>query len=163
MQTASKTTQTDYLKNIGIDTLNPMQEETIAKAETIPNLMLLAPTGSGKTLAFLLPFIAWAAVRVAASGALNSLEFRDPRASAEPMAQLINATGGGVQVYEEAGWPTLRRVSAQSERSGRGWFGLKQNQDYVVTGIDQSPLVPAWVALLLSLGAVLLAWKREGR
>jgi len=99
----------------------------------------------------------------AASGALNSLEFRDPRASAEPMAPLTAATGGGVQVYEEAGWPTLRRVSAKSERSGRGWFGLKQNQDYVVTGIDQSPLIPAWAALLLSLGAVLLAWKREGR
>jgi hypothetical protein len=99
----------------------------------------------------------------AASGALNSLEFRDPRASADPMKPLINATGGGVQVYEEAGWPTIRRVSAKSERSGRGWFGLKQNEDYVVTGIDQSPLIPAWAALLLSLGAVLLAWKREGR
>src|SRR3954470_11176733 len=99
----------------------------------------------------------------AASGALNSLEFRDPRASDEPMAQLISATGGGVQFYEQAGWPTLRRVSAKSERSGRGWFGLKQNQDYTVTGIDQSPLVPAWIALLASLGAVLLAWKREGR
>jgi len=99
----------------------------------------------------------------AASGALNSLEFRDPRSSAAPMRALIDATGGGVQVYEEAGWPTLRRVSAKSERSGRGWFGLKQNEDYVVTGIDQSPLIPAWAALLLSLGAVLLAWKREGR
>jgi hypothetical protein len=99
----------------------------------------------------------------AASGALNSLEYRDPRASAEPMAPLVSATGGGVQVQAEAGWPTLRRVSAKSERSGRGWFGLKQNQDYVVTGIDQSPLIPAWAALLLSLGAVLLAWKREGR
>jgi len=99
----------------------------------------------------------------AASGALNSLEYRDPRASTEPMAQLVSATGGGMQVYEESGWPTLRRVSAKSERAGRGWFGLKQNQDYVVTGIDQSPLIPAWAALLLSLGAVLLAWKREGR
>ncbi|MES1150448.1 MAG: hypothetical protein ABUL54_01030, partial [Dongia sp.] len=99
----------------------------------------------------------------AASGALNSLEFRDPRSSAAPMKPLIDATGGGVQVYEEAGWPTVRRVSAKSERSGRGWFGLKQNEDYVVPGIDQSPLVPAWAALLLSLGAVLLDWKREGR
>ena len=99
----------------------------------------------------------------AASGALNSLEYRDPRASTEPMTPLVSATGGGIQVYEESGWPVLRRVSAKSERAGRGWFGLKQNRDYVVTGIEQSPLVPAWVALLLSLGAVLLAWKREGR
>ena len=99
----------------------------------------------------------------AASGALNSLEFRDPRASTEPMAQLVAATGGGTQIFEDSGAPTLRRVSAKSERSGRGWFGLKQNEDYVVTGIDQSPFIPAWAALLLSLGAVLLAWKREGR
>ena len=99
----------------------------------------------------------------AASGALNSLEYRDPRTSAEPMTPLVNATGGGVQVYEQSGAPIIRRVSAKSERSGHGWFGLKQNEDYVVTGIDQSPLIPAWAALLLSLGAVLLAWKREGR
>ncbi len=79
------------------------------------------------------------------------------------MKPLTEATGGGVQVYEPSGWPTIRRVSAKSERSGRGWFGLKQNEDYTVTGIDQSPLIPAWAALLLSLGAVLLAWKREGR
>jgi hypothetical protein len=99
----------------------------------------------------------------AASGALNSLEYRDPRASLEPTAPLLAATGGGAAVYEEDGVPTLRRVSAKSELAGRGWFGLKQNRDYVVTGIDQSPLLPAWAALLLSLGAVLLAWKREGR
>jgi hypothetical protein len=99
----------------------------------------------------------------AASGALNSLEYRDPRASAAPMTPLIEASGGGVQVYEQAGAPTLRRVSAKSEQSGRGWFGLRQNQDYVVTGLDQSPLIPVWVLLLLSVGAVLLAWKREGR
>nr|WP_245804012.1 DEAD/DEAH box helicase [Chryseolinea serpens] len=57
MQTTRKATQADYLKNIGIDTLNPMQKETIAKTAINPNLMLLAPTGSGKTLAFLLPVI----------------------------------------------------------------------------------------------------------
>ena len=57
MQTTSKATQADYLKNIGINALNPMQEETIAKAAINRDLMLLAPTGSGKTLAFLLPVI----------------------------------------------------------------------------------------------------------
>ncbi|HMJ69044.1 MAG TPA: DEAD/DEAH box helicase [Cyclobacteriaceae bacterium] len=57
MQTTSNATQADYLKNIGIETLNPMQLETIAKAATNPNLMLIAPTGTGKTLAFLLPVV----------------------------------------------------------------------------------------------------------
>jgi superfamily II DNA/RNA helicase len=55
MQTTA--TQADYLKNIGIEALNPMQKETIAKTATHQNVMLLAPTGSGKTLAFLLPVI----------------------------------------------------------------------------------------------------------
>jgi len=57
MQNTTNATQADYLKNIGIETLNSMQLETIAKAATNPNLMLIAPTGSGKTLAFLLPVI----------------------------------------------------------------------------------------------------------
>ena len=57
MQTTGNVTQADYLKIIGIDVLNPMQEEAIAKAAIKPNLILIAPTGSGKTLAFLLPVI----------------------------------------------------------------------------------------------------------
>ncbi|HSJ68111.1 MAG TPA: DEAD/DEAH box helicase [Anditalea sp.] len=44
-----------FLKNLGIEDFNEMQKETIEKAASHANLMLLAPTGSGKTLAFLLP------------------------------------------------------------------------------------------------------------
>jgi len=56
MQPISKA-HADYLKNLGIEAFNPMQIETITKAATTSNLMLLAPTGSGKTLAFLLPIV----------------------------------------------------------------------------------------------------------
>jgi len=44
-----------YLKNLGIEDFNEMQQETIEKSASQINLMLLAPTGSGKTLAFLVP------------------------------------------------------------------------------------------------------------
>ena len=47
----------EFLKNLSIAELNPMQVASIQKAATSPNLMLLAPTGSGKTLAFLIPLV----------------------------------------------------------------------------------------------------------
>ena len=49
------------------------------------------------------------------------------------------------------------------DRAGNGWFGLVRNQDFVVTGIDQAPLLPPWVALLIATSLLLAAWRREGR
>jgi superfamily II DNA/RNA helicase len=47
----------EFLKNLSIAVLNPMQEAVIRKAGFGNNLMLLAPTGSGKTLAFLIAVV----------------------------------------------------------------------------------------------------------
>ena len=47
--------------------------------------------------------------------------------------------------------------------AGSGWLGLKQNGDYTVTGVRNTPLLPAWAALLLTLGLVMLAWRRESK
>ncbi len=92
----------------------------------------------------------------AAGGSLNALEFRDPRASPLPLAKLVQTTGGGVVSYSKQGIPELRRVAAGDEMAGNGWFGLRENRDYVVTGIRQTPLLPVWVALFLALGLMLL-------
>ena len=43
-----------YLKNLGIEKLNAMQEESLAAFDYNRDFMLLSPTGSGKTLAFAL-------------------------------------------------------------------------------------------------------------
>jgi hypothetical protein len=99
----------------------------------------------------------------AAGGSLNALEFRDPRASTAPLAKLVQATGGGMVSYSKQGNPALRRVAIGDETAGNGWFGLRENRDYVVTGIRQTPLLPVWVALFLALGLMLLTWHREGR
>lgn len=45
------------LRNLKIETLNPMQEASLAQTAEGKDLILLSPTGSGKTLAFLLPLL----------------------------------------------------------------------------------------------------------
>ena len=45
------------LANLGISSLNAMQQTAVPAILNYPNTVLLAPTGSGKTLAFLLPVV----------------------------------------------------------------------------------------------------------
>lgn len=45
------------LRNLGIESLNPMQEAALQAASERKDVILLSPTGSGKTLAFLLPLL----------------------------------------------------------------------------------------------------------
>ncbi|HKP26051.1 MAG TPA: hypothetical protein VJV39_19435 [Dongiaceae bacterium] len=99
----------------------------------------------------------------AASGALNSKEWSDPRATTSLLKPLVDETKGGVQAVSVDGQPTWRRVPFDGAMAGGGWFGLRQNADYTVTGVTNMPLLPAWVALLLALGLVLLAWRRESK
>jgi len=49
--------QQRILEKLGIEKLNPMQEETQKAIQSSPELVLLSPTGTGKTLAFLLPIV----------------------------------------------------------------------------------------------------------
>ncbi len=45
------------LDKLGINQLNPMQEEAKLAISSCPNTILLSPTGTGKTLGFLLPIL----------------------------------------------------------------------------------------------------------
>ena len=47
--------------------------------------------------------------------------------------------------------------------AGHGWLGLRRNGDYVVTGFGEVPLLPGVAALLLAIGFLIAAWRREGR
>jgi hypothetical protein len=100
---------------------------------------------------------------LAAAGPLNPREFEDLRASPAALAPLIEASGGAVVRLATDGLPALRKVSRARDRFGRGWIGVTANRGYVVTGVAQTPLLPAIVLLFLTLGAALLAWYREGR
>ncbi len=57
----------------------------------------------------------------------------------------------------------MRKVRAGRTAAGRGWLGLVERRRYLVTGLDQHPLLPAWLLLPLVLGGLLVAWRTEGR
>ncbi|MBI1778093.1 MAG: hypothetical protein HYR63_22370 [Proteobacteria bacterium] len=99
---------------------------------------------------------------VAAVGALNPLEFSDMRATETKLAPIAAATGGGVEWLAD-GLPDIRRIRPGRQAAGRGWIGLKANGDFMVTGVDEVPLLPAFLVLAIALGTLMLAWRREGR
>ncbi len=100
-----------------------------------------------------------------AAGAANPLELADLRATATRLAPLVRASGGGVHWLGTAASPSipeLRRTEPDRAASGDGWMGLQRRHAYVVTGVASFPLLPAWIALPLLLGLLILAWRREG-
>jgi hypothetical protein len=99
----------------------------------------------------------------AASGDLNPIELTDLRSTGDRLRPIVEATNGGIDRLASDGLPDIRRVKPGRDAAGRGWIGLRANEDYVVAGVDQAPLLPAMVILLLGLGATMLAWRREGR
>jgi superfamily II DNA/RNA helicase len=54
---SEKKSQAEILQKLGIQKLNPMQEEAKNIIPANTEIVLLSPTGTGKTLAFLLPII----------------------------------------------------------------------------------------------------------
>jgi hypothetical protein len=99
---------------------------------------------------------------LAAVGKLNPREFADMRTTAARLKPLAAATGGGV-FWSEDGLPEIRRVRPGRLTASRSWLGLVENRDYKVTSVREAPLLPALAVLLVGLGALLLAWRREGR
>jgi hypothetical protein len=106
---------------------------------------------------------------LAASGALNPVEMADVRSTDERLGPVVAATGGGVAWVASEPMPELREVRPGRTMSGRNrlsdqaWFGLRTNNDYVVTGIREIPLLPGVLVLLAALGTLVLAWRREGK
>ena len=100
---------------------------------------------------------------LAAVGSINPREFADVRATTGPLTPIANATGGGLFWVGSGAGPDLRRVREDRATHGRDWLALVQRRDYDVTGVEQIPLLPAAAVLLLAVGGLMLAWRREGR
>ena len=100
---------------------------------------------------------------IAAVGALNPKENEDLRTTEAVLGPIAEATGGSVQWLVDRGVPEVRRVGADRDAAGRGWIGLRNNESYFVTGLRETPLIPALLALALILGLMMGAWYREGR
>lgn len=102
---------------------------------------------------------------VAAAGPLNPREIADVRASEKPLRPMTDATGGGIwwAGADAADTPGIRSVRAGQDAAGSNWIGLRRNEQYLVHAVHQVPLLTGPVALILILGALALAWWREGR
>ena len=98
---------------------------------------------------------------MAAVGELNPKEYADLRTTGEVLGPLVKRSGGGVHWLAD-GTPRARRVKPDRDATGRGWFGLVANGHYVITGVEQTPLLPALLVLTLVLGLSMLGWYREG-
>ncbi|MGH7044650.1 MAG: hypothetical protein ACREFY_21300, partial [Acetobacteraceae bacterium] len=103
---------------------------------------------------------------IAVATAADPAEYADLRATASKLGPLVGASGGGIHWLGAAAAPSLpelRRVWPGQAASGSGWVGLKRRGAHVVTGVALVPLLPAWAALPLVLGLLLLGWRQEGR
>jgi len=100
---------------------------------------------------------------LAAAGPLNPIEFADVRTTPDKLAPVAAATGGGIFWVGSGKIPDIRRVSPDETAAGRNWMGFRANGDYTVSGFSETPLLPAAAALLLIVGGLLAAWRREGR
>ena len=72
------------------------------------------------------------------------------------------ATRGSVHWLADGGVPDIRRVAAGATASGTHWIGLRRNGAYRVISVEQTALLPPWLAVILLTGTVLFAWRLEG-
>ena len=99
---------------------------------------------------------------VAAAGPLNPKEVADVRATDEILRSVAEQSGGSVHWLSD-GMPGIRRVEHGHRMEGEDWVGIAANNASRVISVEQAPLLPAWVLLLLLLGTLLWAWRLEGR
>jgi hypothetical protein len=99
---------------------------------------------------------------LAAAGPLNPIEFADVRTTPDKLAPVVRATGGGTFWVGSGKIPEVRRVEPGRTAAGPNWMGFRENGEYTVTGFSETPLLPGAAALLLIVGGLLAAWRREG-
>ena len=98
---------------------------------------------------------------MAAAGPLNPLEIADVQSTEKPLLPLAKATGGTVRWLADADHD-IRLIPAGRKSYGRSWLGLVSNENYLVTDVKLTPLLPGLAALLLVMAAMAIAWWREG-
>ncbi|WP_186391186.1 MULTISPECIES: hypothetical protein [unclassified Pannonibacter] len=100
-------------------------------------------------------------------GPQNPREFADVISTTAKLAPLASQTGGtAVRLADAGGDVNLPRIVPMNRAdgfSGSGWMGLKTSEASVLKGIDRYPVFNGLFGLALLLGALSLAWYREGR
>jgi len=98
--------QATILGKLGIEQLNPMQEETQLAVASSDEVILLSPTGTGKTVAFLLPLLAALDTDLVAVQALILVPSRELAIQIE---QVVRNMGSGFKVNAVYGGRTVSK------------------------------------------------------
>ena len=101
-------------------------------------------------------------VSVIGLGPAAPREFVETIADASVLQPMMAAMRGGTVRIEE-GLPRIRNVRAGRPAAGRGWIGFTPRAAYETLDVRQTPILPAWLVLLLGAGLITAAWLREGR
>jgi hypothetical protein len=99
---------------------------------------------------------------VIAVGPQAPKEFEQTIATGTVLEPVTAALRGGTLALED-GQPDLRTVAEGRVAAGRGWIGITPRNAYVTQDVRISPLLPAWLMLLIASGLAVAAWLREGR
>ncbi|MDF7673922.1 VWA domain-containing protein [Acetobacteraceae bacterium ESL0709] len=89
-------------------------------------------------------------------------ETEDLRSTAQNLAPLAQASGGGIFWLGRQPAPDLKQVRQGETLSGTDWAGLPLHPQKLPGSDHFYPLLPPWLALLLVLPLVSLGWWREG-
>ncbi len=89
-------------------------------------------------------------------------EFEQTIATGAWLSPVIASMNGG-DVSIDDGLPRLREIRAGRPAAGRGWIGITPRNAYETLAVRQTPLLPAWLLLLLAAGLMVAAWLHEGR
>lgn len=98
---------------------------------------------------------------VIALGPAAPREFEETIATGDLLGPLTDTTRGGI-IPISAGDIDLREVRMGRPASGRGWLGITPREAYQTADITITPLLPAWVFMLLASLLIIGAWIREG-
>lgn len=148
-------------------------------APDVPGISITSPTGEKSTLALAQsePGLWTGSQRVeglglyhitdgrktalAVAGPVNPREYADILSTDETLTPLVLDTGGRITWLSDEGTPDIRNLTPGRSMKGTDWVGIKRNGAYVVTDTRTTPLMPALLALLLALGFLVWAWRRE--
>ncbi|MFV0513684.1 MAG: hypothetical protein ACK5MY_08660 [Jhaorihella sp.] len=89
-------------------------------------------------------------------------EFEQTIATGEVLAPAVASLRGGTFRLED-GLPSIRNVREGRPAAGRGWIGLVARGAYETRDVTQTPLLPAWLMLLIAATLIVGGWLREGR
>ena len=86
---------TKAIKNLGFESLNPMQTEMLKTCQKAKQILLYSPTGSGKTVAFLLPVLQIATIQ---NSGIRALVIVPSRELALQIEQVFKSMATGLKV-----------------------------------------------------------------